>query len=464
MARGTLIPSRAVPPAAESVDAVVVGARLAGSACATALARAGRRVVALDRAVFPSDTLSTHLLFVGGVVELGRLGALARVEALGPPRLPEAIMAGSGITVRGAYTPIQGIDYALCVRRPGLDAALVETAREAGAEVRERAKVTELVWDAGRVAGVRYTDADGAECELRAPLVVGADGRRSTVARLVRADRPYRANRNGRSCFYSYVEDSRTEWRVTAAQWRAGRELGTAFPCDGGLALVLLMPPRDRAVAFREDLDRGWEETVAMMPGLRERLEGCARVAKVRTAIDTTSYFRRSAGPGWALPGDAGHFKDPVTAQGIRDALRFGRLLGESAAPVLEDPVRLDRALAAWERRRERECLETYEWTNQLGRAAEMSPIEIELYRAAAADPDLARRVLDVFSRTVRPAQAVPARLGLRMTWRAVRREGADREQALRALGHEIRSAGRVALMRAAPPPQAWRRRLSADG
>ena len=415
--------------------------------------------MALDRAGFPSDTLSTHLLFVGGVVELARLGALARVEALGPPRLPKAIMAGSDITVRGAYTPVEGIDYALCARRPGLDSALVETARAAGAEVRERAKVTDLVWEGGRAAGVRYSDAEGNERELRAPLVVGADGRRSTVARLVGADRPYRANRNGRSCFYSYVEDSRTEWRATAAQWRAGLELGTAFPCDGGLALVLLMPPRERAAAFREDLDRGWAQTVAMMPGLRERLEGCERVAKVRSAIDTTSYFRRSSGPGWALPGDAGHFKDPVTAQGIRDALRFGRLLGEVAAPVLEDPRAVDRALAAWELGRERECLETYEWTNGLGRAAEMSSLEIELYRAAAADPDLARRVLDVFSRTVRPARAIPARLALRMTLRALRRDGADRERVVAELAYEVRTAGRTALARTAAPRLASRRR-----
>ncbi len=435
---------------AERVDAVVVGARPAGSACATALARAGRRVVALDRASFPSDTLSTHLLFLGGVVELARLGSLARVLALGPPRLSEAIMAGSGYTVRGAYTPVGGIDYALCVRRPGLDAALVETAREAGAEVRERAKVTELVWEGGRAAGVRYTDAEGAERELRAPLVVGADGRRSTVARLAGAQRPYRANPNGRSCFYSYVEDPRTEWRSTAAQWREGRELGTAFPCDGGLALVLLMPPRERAVAFREDLDRGWAETVASLPGLRERLEGCERVAKVRTAIDTTSYFRRSSGPGWALPGDSGHFKDPVTAQGIRDALRFGRLLGEAAAPVLEYPRAVDRALARWERRRERECLETYEWTNGLGRAVEMSPLETELYRAAAADPDLARQVLDVFSRTVRPGRAIPARLGLRMAARAWRREGADREGVVGELMYQLGATARTTLVRAA--------------
>lgn len=427
--------------APERVDAIVVGARPAGSAVATALARAGRRVVALDRARFPSDTLSTHLMFAGGVAELARLDALGRVEAIGAPRLPDALMGGAGVTVRGRYTPVDGVDYALCVRRVGLDAALVATARAAGAEVREGVRVTGLVWHGGRVAGVRC-----GEGEIRAPLVVGADGRRSLVAREAGAESPHTSNPNSRACFFAYLEDPHDDWRTTAAQWREGRELGTAFPCDDGLLLVLLMPPVERG----RELD--WDEAVARIPALQQRLEGCKRVTKVRSAIDTTSYFRRSAGRGWALAGDAGHFKDPVTAQGIRDALRFGRLLGEAAAPVLDgDPRTLDRALAGWERRRDRECAETYAWTNTLARAEPMSPLEVELYRAAAADPEIGRRVLDVFSRTRRPTQALTARQGLQLAARALRRGGADRRAVLRAARGELRDLAAMHAARLRP-------------
>src|SRR3954454_10630010 len=120
---------------AEHADAVIVGARCAGSATAIALARAGRRVVALDRVSFPADTISTHLLWPGGVAELQALGALERVMALGAPPLPCALAGAGELEVRGSFSPVDGIGFALCVRRPGLDAALVATAREAGADV-----------------------------------------------------------------------------------------------------------------------------------------------------------------------------------------------------------------------------------------------------------------------------------------------------------------------------------------
>src|SRR3954470_8311216 len=222
----------------ENTDVVVVGARCGGSATAIAFARAGRRVVAFDTASFPSDTLSTHLLFAGGVAEVGRLGALERVRAIGAPELPTGSLWALGVEVRGGYTPVDGIAHGWCVRRTGLDHALVETAREAGAEVRERTRVTELLREGGQVAGVRFKGREGRAGELRAKLIVGADGRRSSVARLVGA-RPRLQWPNGRIMHYAYMTDPHPEWRSNAAQWRVGRELGTVFPCDGDLALVL---------------------------------------------------------------------------------------------------------------------------------------------------------------------------------------------------------------------------------
>ena len=449
----------------ERADAVVVGARCAGSAAAIALARAGRRVVALDRVSFPADTISTHLLFPSGVAELDALGALGAVRALGPPPLRSALVGGAGFEAQAPFTPDDGIDHALCVRRPGLDAALVQTARDAGADVREGVRVTSLLWEDGRVAGVAHSDG-----EIRAPLVIGADGRRSTVAREVGVAEPYRANANGRACYYAYFTDPEPgAWRTIAAQWREGPELGTAFPCDDGLLLVLVMPPVERVEAFRGDLQGEFDRTIAMLPGLRERLAGCESVAKVRGATDTTSYFRRSSGPGWALPGDAGHFKDPVTAQGIRDALRFGRLLGEAAAPVLDDAGALDAAVLGWERSREAECLETYQWTNVLGRGEAMSPIEVELYRALAHDEGLTQELLDVFSRLRAPSQAPGLRRTLTLSAKALLRGEGGRRETLAAVGRGARDAlahlrERRAAQRAPLPPMPLRPGTTLDG
>jgi len=388
---------------AEQVDVVIVGSRCAGSATAIPLAARGRSVIALDRAAFPSDTLSTHLFFPHHWAELERLGVRERVEALGAPPHLEAGLGAAGVEVVGPFRPYEGIAVGGCVRRPGLDQALVDRAREVGAEVRERTRVTGLLRDPdGRVAGVRWSGRDGREGEIRARLVVGADGRHSTVARLVGAPTHHEWE-NRRLMAFAYYDDPRTADRSVAMQWRHGDELVTVFPCDGDRSVVLLMSPVGRADEFRADPTGAYEATVAAVPPLVARLEGCTRATKVRTSYRHPAFFRRSQGPGWALPGDAGHFKDPVTAQGIRDALRFGRLLGEAAAPALDDPAALDRALTAWEEDRDAQCLPMYQWANQLGLADDVSPIEDAAYRWFAARPDGASELLDLFSRRRAP-------------------------------------------------------------
>lgn len=186
------------------IDVIIVGARCTGSAAAIGFATAGRRVVVFDGARFPSSTISTHLLWAGGVAEVQALGALERVEAIGAPRLLVGYAAiPDAPPIRAAFTPVDGIDYGLCVRRKPFDAALVATARAAGAEVREQVRVVGLVRDGQRVTGVVARDPKHGMVELRARLVIGADGRRSTIARLVDADEPHTSHHNERVCFYS---------------------------------------------------------------------------------------------------------------------------------------------------------------------------------------------------------------------------------------------------------------------
>lgn len=395
----------------EQTDVVIVGARCAGSAAAIALAKRGRSVIALDVATFPSHTNSTHLFFPNHWAEVAACGALDRVMALDPPLHTRAGLGTARSEVVGPYTDYEGFAYGSCVKRYGLDMALIETARAAGADVREQTRVTDLIWTGDRVTGVEWTAHDGTTGRIEAKLVIGADGRRSTVGRIV-GTREHHKFDNGRMMAYAYYRDPRTELRDLAMQWRQDDDLVTVFPCDGGQSLILLMPPTARSKDFRADAIEAFEKTVNSIEPLRRRLEGCDRETGVRVSFDHPSYFRHSTGPGWVLAGDAGHFKDPVTAQGIRDALRFGRLAGEAAAPALDDPSHLDAAMQAWEIDRDNQCLPMYQWANGLGLPDDISPIEHAAYSWFAESPARASEILDVFSRKRRPDKVfTPARL-----------------------------------------------------
>ena len=292
---------------------------------------------------------------------------------------------------------------------------------------------------------MRYRDADGDERELRAPLVVGADGRRSLVAREVGADEPAPARTtNGRGCYFAYWRDGRPEWRAIAAQWRQGEELVTAFPCDGGLRAR----PADAAGRARRRLQgrprgRVRAHRRAPCPELAARLEGCERATQGPAhALDRRPTSAARSGPGWALPGDAGHFKDPVTAQGIRDALRFGRLLGEAAAPALDDPRALDRALrdvGAPPRPRVPRDLPVDEPRSAAREA--MNPIEAELYRQGSADPELARSFLDVMARTRSPREVMTSKRVGRLIAGAVRHGESGGAAVIRRGAAEARDA-----------------------
>lgn len=417
-----------MPDDIENFDALIVGTRCSGTGAAIALAERGLRVLAIDAAEFGTDTQSTHLLWPSTMAEIHAVGALPAVEAIGAPRMPLASATLDDITWQVGYTPYDGIDYAMCVRRKHLDKALVDTAGKAGVELRDKCRATALIWSNNRVVGIKYTDSGGAEREAHAPLVIGADGRRSFVAEQVGASDPYRSKPSGRACYFAYWSDPHDELRHIASQWRVGGLLGTAFPCDNGDLLSLLQPPVALAPEFSGRKVRdAYLKGIEALPGLAERLEGCELTSRVSACTGIESYFRRSSGPGWALAGDAGHFKDPVTAQGIRDAIRYGRLLGEAVAPVLgaAGPVNLaalDEATRGWARRRELDCIEIYQWTNILAEGAPPTPIEYEIYYRARQNPDYARVFTDVFSRSQRPAEMTRVRPVLSMTAQALGR------------------------------------------
>jgi flavin-dependent dehydrogenase len=423
------VPEPVVP---ETVDVVIMGGRIGGSAAAIAFARAGRKVLVLDSAAFPSDTVSTHVMFAGGLAELKKLGALDRVEAAGAPRCPNLMLSAEGLEVHGTYTPVDGIDYGLNTRRPALDLALVTTARQAGAEVRERCRVTEPVWKGNRVAGVRYTDPDGVQRTVYAKLTVGADGRDSRFATWVGSAR-YKALPNGRGLAFHYMTDSAEgaqhyPRRDAICQWRHGEINGFVFPNNDNSLTALLMPSVEIVERCFKDPEE-WDRVVAAQPEMSKRLTGTSKEVKLRGATDTEGFFRTSSGPGWALCGDAGSFKDPVIAQGIRDGLWSGRTLGETVAAHLDDPAALDAATRRYEWARDKEVLATYYWGHKESRVSSLSAVEREFYLEGQDDPQIGRDLVDTFSRQVSPYHLVSVPREVRWTIRALRKPETDRKE-----------------------------------
>lgn len=423
----------------EQCDVVVVGSRLAGAAAAVPLARTGRSVVVLDRSRFPSDQLSTHLLFPSGVHELDRLGALEGILAADPTRSPWVSLQVSGeVESLERWRPSGPIDYCLCVPRTVQDLELVRAARAAGAEVREKHSVLDVLWRGGRACGVTFRDPHGQEHELRAKLVVGADGRRSAVAGAVGAFRPYRASRNGRGLVFRYGTDplAGTQAGRTIHQFRDEDSLGFLFPSTPrGRVLMLFMGDATEVRAAKDDPEGYWQTKLAQHPAMARRVKGVTELTGLLSTDDTSSYFRVSSGPGWALAGDAGHFKDPVIGQGQRDALWSGRVLAEAVADVLDDPAALDVALRRWERDRDRECLASYHFGNLETSVDPVSPVLTEILRRSSRTeaPD----VSDLFGR----ARSLPQVLSLPRLVNGLSdalRRGTGGRPAARTVGHAL--------------------------
>ncbi|MFF2846814.1 NAD(P)/FAD-dependent oxidoreductase [Streptomyces sp. NPDC058001] len=373
-------------------DAIVVGARCAGAPTALLLARAGYRVLLLDRAEFPSDTLSTHLIHQPGVAALARWGLLDAVHASGCPPLDRAVYEVADIRLEGCARGVEGQRAGYAPRRYVLDNILVEAAVEAGVVFRNRSSVTRLLRDdTGRVTGVEGRRR-GRSFSERAPLVIGADGMRSTVARLVQA--PFTTEDPRLTCaYYTYWDEvpATLELYEKPGSWVA------AVPTNDAATLVLAYFPQSRFEEVRTDARRAYLEQIRdTAPALHERLQGRRPVERLRGTGDQQNFFRQAAGPGWALVGDAGHHKDSITARGISDAFLQVETLVEHIGDRLQgDPGLLDKALEKYASDRDAALTPGYESTLSV---AQLAPNEqrLSLLRAVQTDTDLTAIYFDM--------------------------------------------------------------------
>jgi len=389
-------------------DVIVVGARVAGAATALLLARQGLRVLVVDRAAFPSDTLSSHQIQPPGVERLARWGLLGALG--GAPPTHRVRFESPGAVLDGAF-PAGGAIHS--PRRTVLDHALVEAARAAGAEVRERWRVADLVWESGRVVGLRGGPTGGHDTLERARLVVGADGKRSFVAQAVGA-RSYR-RRPSRS-FASYTYWSGVPMTTGELHQREGLA-AAAFPTNDGLTMVYVSAPLAGFDAFRADPEGGYLAALDRCGDLGARVRAGRRSERLRTTPDLPNHFRAAHGPGWCLVGDAGVTMDPVTAQGIANALRDAEGLAGAIVAGLGGTRPLAAALAAHQRDRDRALGPMYDFTLRLA-TYHSGPAERLFLRALAErrEPAEVERLFGAFAGMTPVDGFFNARTALRLT------------------------------------------------
>lgn len=374
-------------------DAIVVGARCAGAPTAMLLAKAGYRVLLLDKGVYGSDTLSSHLIHQPGVAALARWGLLEQVRATGCPPLERTIYEVADIHIEGYARGASGQPAEFAPRRHILDTLLVDAAKKAGVEYRERYRVTGLLRnETGRVIGINGLQG-GQTFTERAHLVIGADGMGSTVAKMVEA--PYIVEDPRLSCaYYMYWQDLPTvlELYEKPGSWVA------ALPTNDGVTLVLVYFPQSRFREVRADARRAYDEQIRnTSPALYERMRSSQPVSRLKGSVNQRNFFRQASGPGWALVGDAGHHKDSITARGQSDAfLQAQSLVQEVGNTLGSDPAQLDAALNRFAKDRDATLTPGYQATLDVARLAPPHEKRLSILRAVQSDPELVGIYLDV--------------------------------------------------------------------
>jgi 2-polyprenyl-6-methoxyphenol hydroxylase-like FAD-dependent oxidoreductase len=373
-------------------DVIVVGARCAGSPLAMLLARRGYRVLLVDRATFPSDTISSHQVHQTGLARLQRWGLLDDLVATGCPLFTSGTFNMRAGLITGDLIPADEIAFTCVPRRHILDTILVRAAERAGAEMREGFGLTGLTFDGDRVVGISGVGPGGDRVTERATLVVGADGRNSTVAKLVGAPK-YRDDGALTIQYYSYwsganhpdpVIYTREDWGVAVA------------PTHDGLLLMAMGTTRANLSRFRADIDAGYQDRIKTIPELADQVAGGRREEPFKGLAEVPNFYRQSYGPGWALAGDAGYYRDPVTAQGISDAFRDADSLADAIDRGFSGREDLSQALAGYQRDRDGVTQAAYGWTLASARFAPEKATTQAFLGQVAADPELSQMFVNL--------------------------------------------------------------------
>lgn len=359
-------------------DAIVVGARCAGAPTAMLLARRGYRVLLVDRATFPSDTFRNHALLQPALLQLRQWGLLDEVIATGCPPIREVTQDMGDFALTGTLPLADGLAGLYAPRRKYLDTILVNAAVRAGAELREGFAVQNLLWDGDQVVGIEGRTAAGRVVTEQTALVIGADGLHSIVARCVDAP-TYQAHPTLTWIYYSYWDGVPMPGLEL---YRRDQVAMLGFPTNDGLTCVAAFGPVEGYHRFRADYEHNFYATLGLVPEFAARVRGGTRAERWVGTADLPNFFRKPWGAGWALVGDAGYHKDPVTANGISDAFRDADRLVEAIDAAVAGGLPPTTALAGYEQARNEAAAPLFASTCQ---AATFGPLPLEVLALRAA-------------------------------------------------------------------------------
>jgi flavin-dependent dehydrogenase len=351
-------------------DVAVVGARCAGSPTAMLLARKGYRVLLVDKATFPSDTVSSHFIHPPGIACLKRWGLLDRVIASNCPPIRSYCLDLGAFSLTGSPPSLDGVATGYAPRRTVLDKILVEAAVESGAELREKFTINEVCFENDRAVGIRGRTANGASVTEKARFVIGADGRNSLVARKTGA--PINLEKPILNCaFYTYWSGVPVDG---SELYPRDRCFIAAFPTNDDLVCTFVEWPKDKFKRVRTDVEGHFMKALERIPRLAERIRGGRSTKRFIGIANLPNYFRKPHGPGWALVGDAGYHRDPCGAYGISDAFRDVERLTEAVDKGFSGSQPLEEALADYERQRNVSLLPVFELNHQFATLEPPSP------------------------------------------------------------------------------------------
>jgi flavin-dependent dehydrogenase/SAM-dependent methyltransferase len=385
-------------------DAIIVGARCTGSPTAMQLAAKGYKTLLVDKAHFPSDILSTHWIVHSGADYLHRWGLLDKVRASNCPPLSKIKLSLPGIVLEGTPPPTaNGVTAGYCIRRKYLDTILVEAAVKAGAELREGFTVTGLVWDGDRVVGVKGHGENSVEVEERAKIVIGADGTHSKVAGWVKA--PFTEKYDGPTtcCYYNYYSDFEHDPNTVEIIGKVEGWGGGILPTNDGQVCITMSWLTSLFPDYRSDPAATMKKAIESDPDWAPRLaRSSGALERVMGVVEVPAWYKKPFGPGWALAGDAAHYRHPLSAQGISDGFRDSELLANAIDEAFSGRRPAGEAFGAYETARYQATKAVHDSTQVRAAMGPPAPEEIQLLNMLRGNQPAIDRFFGLDAGTVR--------------------------------------------------------------